>query len=202
MLRTRYLASHKIPSLISNFMVVGKLMANSQRLMSQKLQSRGLITLYFGKIKPQFVAFTFRMHTFIRRISVLVVALVSLLVARAADEVTFKTNVQMISSVGEQVRVEFVLSAMPDDNSFVPPAFDNFDIVAGPAISKGSSIQIVNGKTTRSVSYTITYVLLPRQSGTFTIGSASTPQPRQLLRCVRARPLRRHRVVRRERRVA
>ena len=103
----------------------------------------------------------------------LVVALVSLLVARAADDVTFKTNVQMISSVGEQVRVEFVLSAMPDDNSFVPPAFDDFDIVAGPAISKGSSIQIVNGKTTRSVSYTITYVLLPRQSGTFTIGSAS-----------------------------
>lgn len=112
------------------------------------------------------------MQTFMKKIAMLLVALCALCSVRAAEEVTFTANLPMIAAVGEAVRVEFVLSAKPDDNSFVPPSFDNFDVVAGPAVSTGSSIQIINGKTTRSESYTITYVLLPRQSGNFTIGAA------------------------------
>ena len=46
-------------------------------------------------------------------------------------------------------------------------------MIAGPAFSQGSSIQIVNGQMTRSSNYTITYVLLPQQEGNFTIGAAS-----------------------------
>lgn len=94
-------------------------------------------------------------------------------VAFADEKVTFDVKAPMMVAKGEAVRVEFTLNAKPDDNSFVAPSFEGFDVIAGPAVSQGSSIQIVNGQMTRSSSYTITYVLLPQQEGTFTIGAAT-----------------------------
>ena len=44
-------------------------------------------------------------------------------------------------------------------------------MLAGPAISQGSSVQI-NGSMTKSVSYTYTFVLLPQAAGNVTIGAA------------------------------
>ena len=93
-------------------------------------------------------------------------------VARA-DEVSFCANAPMIVSAGESFRVEFSLNAEPDDNSFQAPDFTGFDVLAGPAISRGQSIQVINGAMTKSINYTITYVLLAQQSGNFTIDRAS-----------------------------
>ena len=101
------------------------------------------------------------------------VALFLLFSARAAEDVSFSVNAPMIASVGEPFRVEFELNAKPDSDSFVPPIFDNFDVVAGPSVSQGSSIQIVNGEMTKSISYAITYVLLPQKAGTFAIAPAT-----------------------------
>ena len=101
------------------------------------------------------------------------VALFLLFSARAAEEVSFSVNAPMIASVGEPFRIEFELNAKPDSDSFVPPTFDNFDVVAGPSVSQGSSIQIVNGEMTKSISYAITYVLLPQKAGTFAIAPAT-----------------------------
>lgn len=92
--------------------------------------------------------------------------------AMADEKVTFETNVPMLVSTGEAFRVEFALNAKPDDNSFAPPAFDNFDVLAGPAVSQGSSIQIINGQMSKSVNYTITYVLMSQSAGEFRIGAA------------------------------
>lgn len=91
----------------------------------------------------------------------------------SADEVTFSANAPMIVSQGESFRVEFALNAKPDDDSFRAPDFTNFDVLAGPAISQGQSIQIINGSMTKNVNYTITYVLLPQKMGNFTIGVSS-----------------------------
>ncbi|MBP3551249.1 MAG: protein BatD [Alistipes sp.] len=79
----------------------------------------------------------------------------------------------MIASVGEAFRIEFELNAKPDSDSFVPPSFENFDVVAGPSVSQGSSVQIINGEMTKSVSYAITYVLIPQKAGTFAIAPAT-----------------------------
>ena len=96
-----------------------------------------------------------------------------LFAARAAEDVSFVVNAPMITSVGEAFRVEFELNAKPDSDSFVPPSFENFDVVAGPSVSQGSSIQIVNGEMSKSISYAITYVLLPQKAGTFAIAPAT-----------------------------
>ena len=109
----------------------------------------------------------------LRKVLTLIVALCSIFVAWAEEQVSFSLNAPMIASVGEAFRVEFELNAKPDSDSFVPPTFDNFDVVAGPSVSQGSSVQIINGEITKSISYAITYVLLPQKAGTFTIAPAS-----------------------------
>lgn len=113
------------------------------------------------------------MKTLFRKIVTLSLLLCTALAALAEEKVTFSLNAPMIASVGEAFRVEFELNAKPDSDSFVPPTFDNFDILAGPSVSQGSSVQIINGEMTKSISYAITYVLLPQKAGTFTIAPAT-----------------------------
>ncbi len=90
-----------------------------------------------------------------------------------ADEVSFSASAPMIVTAGESFRVEFSLNAKPDEGSFEAPGFTEFDVLAGPAIAQGRSVQIVNGSMTRTFNYTITYVLYAREEGRFTIGAAS-----------------------------
>lgn len=92
--------------------------------------------------------------------------------AFSKEEVTFETRTPMMVAVGETFRVEFNLNASPDDNSFSPPEFKGFDVLAGPAISQGSSVQINNGSMTRTKSYTITYVLVANEASNSSIGAA------------------------------
>lgn len=107
-----------------------------------------------------------------KRFLATIVALCTFIVAFADEQVTFETSAPMIVSAGEAFRVEFNLNAKPDDKSFEAPSFDGFSVLAGPSVSQGSSIQIVNGSMTRSVSYTITYVLQAPKAGQLTIGVA------------------------------
>ncbi len=110
---------------------------------------------------------------FLRSLLVSLALLCGIMPASADEKVTFEANVPMIVSVGEAFRVEFALNAKPDDKSFAPPEFEGFDVLAGPAVSQGSSMQIVNGDITRSISYTITYVLLPQTAGEAVIQPAT-----------------------------
>ena len=109
----------------------------------------------------------------LRKVLTLIVALLAIFSVTAAEEVSFTLNAPMIASVGEAFRIEFELNAKPDSDSFVPPSFENFDVVAGPSVSQGSSVQIINGEMTKSVSYAITYVLIPQKAGTFAIAPAT-----------------------------
>ncbi|MFI3324129.1 MAG: BatD family protein [Rikenellaceae bacterium] len=103
-----------------------------------------------------------------------VACLVVTLTAFAQGSTTFTTNAPMKVAVGETFRIEFALNAKPDkDDNFVAPAFNGFDVIAGPAISRGSSVQIINGSMTKSVNYTFTYVVVASAAGTNTIGAAS-----------------------------
>ncbi|MDE7304980.1 MAG: BatD family protein [Alistipes sp.] len=106
------------------------------------------------------------------KIGFVLLCMIGCLPLRAAEKVVFEVSSPLIVSMGEAFRVEFALNAAPDDDSFVAPAFEGFDVLAGPAVSKGSSIQIINGAMTKSVNYTITFVLLPRSAGNLTVGAA------------------------------
>lgn len=112
------------------------------------------------------------MKQLIVKLSLTLVLLLTTLVSWAA-KTEFEVNTPLAVAVGEAFRVEFSINTKPDDDTFTPPAFDGFDVLAGPVVSHGTSMSIMNGSMTRSVSYTYTFVLLPQGAGNKTIGAAS-----------------------------
>ena len=112
------------------------------------------------------------MKGFIARITGTALLLLSAFRAFAAGEVTFEASSPLTVAVGEAFRVEFALNADPDEGSFQAPSFEGFDVIAGPAESRGHSVQIVGNSMTKSINYTITYVLVPQGAGNVTVGAA------------------------------
>lgn len=92
--------------------------------------------------------------------------------ALGAEKVAFEASSPLTVAVGEAFRVEFSLNAKPDEGTFRAPSFEGFEVLAGPAVSEGSSIQIVNSQMTKSVNVTYTFVLLAQEAGNVTVGEA------------------------------
>ena len=87
-----------------------------------------------------------------------------------ADKVEFTASSPKVVAVGEQFRLTFSFNAK--GTAFKAPDLRDFNILSGPNTSSSSSIQIINGNMTRSVSYTYTYILSVAKQGKFTISSA------------------------------
>ncbi|MBE6181941.1 MAG: protein BatD [Rikenellaceae bacterium] len=113
------------------------------------------------------------MRNFIAKIGFAILLIWTTFSAFAAEKVVFEASSPLTVAIGEAFRVEFALNAKPDDDSFQAPTFEGFEVLAGPAVASGSSIQIINGSMTKSVNYTYTFVLLPQAAGNVTIGAAS-----------------------------
>ena len=88
-------------------------------------------------------------------------------------QVSFTADAPALTAMGEPFRVEFTVDKEPDANTLKAPDFAGFDLLAGPSVSTGHSIQFINGKQSSSYNCTYTYVLLPQAAGTYTIGAAS-----------------------------
>lgn len=88
-----------------------------------------------------------------------------------AQDPSIKVSAKRQVSVGEQFRVAFEVNA--DGKRFTAPSFENFTVVGGPINSTSSSVQIVNGSMSHTVTNTYSFVLRAEKEGDFTIGSAS-----------------------------
>ena len=108
-----------------------------------------------------------------KNIILLLVAVLQFVVARADENTTFEVNTPLLVSVGEPFRVEFILTnGDPDKKTFEAPDFAGLDVLAGPTESTSSSFTYVNGKSSRTSTYTITYVVVAQSAGNITIGAA------------------------------
>lgn len=87
-----------------------------------------------------------------------------------AQNVTFTATAPRVVQLGEQFRISYALNAKGSD--FQGSKFDNFRILSGPNVSTSSSVQIVNGKMTQSVSYTYNYVAMAKAEGKHIISPA------------------------------
>lgn len=83
-----------------------------------------------------------------------------------AQNVKFEASAKQEVAVGERFRVTYSLNA--NGNRFRPPAFPGFSVLAGP--NHSSSMQIVNGNMSQSVTYSL--ILRADKEGTFTIDPA------------------------------
>lgn len=88
-----------------------------------------------------------------------------------ADNVEFIMEGPEAVTVGEQFRLSFTLNQSGSDLQL--PDLSNFDVLMGPSTSQSSSIQIINGKTTQSVSFSYIFILRAKKEGKFTIRPAS-----------------------------
>lgn len=76
-------------------------------------------------------------------------------------------------AVGEQFNVTFVIEGENAPSSFSWEPGSDFQTVWGPQKGTSTSIQIINGKRSRSSQTTYTYILLPRSTGRFTLPAAT-----------------------------
>ena len=88
-----------------------------------------------------------------------------------SEDIKFSVSAPGVVAVGEQFRLTYTLNSKGDE--FNPPEFDDFYVIAGPSTSYNQSTQIINGKVTRNVSYTYTYILQSTREGKFTIPPAT-----------------------------
>lgn len=75
-----------------------------------------------------------------------------------------------VVGLNEQFNITFTLNEKP--SSFEWESGENFQLVWGPQTGSSTSISIVNGKHSKTSRYTYTYVVIPRQNGTFTMPAA------------------------------
>ena len=88
-----------------------------------------------------------------------------------ADNTQFTMSGPEVISTGEQFRLSFSLNDKGDDLQL--PDLSDFNILMGPSTSQSSSFQMINGKTSQSVSYSYIYILSAKKEGKFTIQPAS-----------------------------
>ncbi|MCW0482242.1 BatD family protein [Gaoshiqia sediminis] len=110
------------------------------------------------------------MSNMIRKLIFSVLLMIPVLFA-GADNVRFTMSGPNVVTVGEQFRLSFTLNERGTDLQL--PELSGFDILMGPSTSQSSSIQIINGKTTQSVSFSYIFILRAKQEGKFTIRPAS-----------------------------
>ncbi|MBW6479671.1 MAG: BatD family protein, partial [Bacteroidales bacterium] len=89
----------------------------------------------------------------------------------SANDIEFTASAPANVSVGERFRITFQVNAQPSD--FTAPDFEGFRVLSGPSQSSSTSMQIINGQMTRTISVSYTYVLEATREGRFTIGPAS-----------------------------
>ena len=84
-----------------------------------------------------------------------------------------KVEVHRVVEVGEQFNVTFIIEGENSVSDFSWAPSSDFQLLWGPQSGRSSNVQIVNGKMTKSVQSTYTYVLRASQAGKFTIPAAT-----------------------------
>lgn len=93
------------------------------------------------------------------------------LIQARADEIRFTMSAPNAVSTGSQFRLTFTVNA--NGTKLQLPDLSNFEVLMGPSTSQSTSIQMINGQTTQSVTFSYTYILRAKTEGTFNIRPAS-----------------------------
>ncbi len=88
----------------------------------------------------------------------------------AGREIVIKASAPKVVSVGQQFRLVYEINTK--DGKFKAPELKDFEILMGPSTSYSQSIQIINGKMTKNIRYTYTYLLQAMKEGDYVIPPA------------------------------
>jgi hypothetical protein len=104
-----------------------------------------------------------------KRLSLIILFLAILLNPLFA-QVEFTASTSRVVAMGEQFALTYQVNAAPQ--GFTAPTFTDFS-AQGPSQGSSSSVEIINGKVSQSVTYTYTYYLSAKREGKFTIPPAT-----------------------------
>ena len=85
---------------------------------------------------------------------------------------SLRVEAPAVVGVDEQFNVTFIIEGEDRPSSFDWSAGSDFKLVWGPQKGSSTSIQIINGKRTKSSQYTYTYILSPTKTGKFELPKA------------------------------
>ena len=92
----------------------------------------------------------------------------------AVAQNSFTVSVPEVVSTDEIFQVMFTATyGSGKVSDFAPPAFEGFEVLAGPVSSTSTSIQSINGKTSTTRTQSYTYTVRLTQEGKVTVGPAS-----------------------------
>ena len=103
---------------------------------------------------------------------IFITTLILLTAAVAYAQTSISVEAPNVVAVDEQFNVTFIIEGEDSPTDFTWSSSDGFQIQWGPQQGKSTSIQIMNGKRTKSVQSTYTYVLRPVRAGRFTLPQA------------------------------
>lgn len=77
-----------------------------------------------------------------------------------------------IVGLGEQFNVTFIIEGNDRPSDFSWEVGNDFQLVWGPQKGSSTSVQIINGRRSKSSQYTYTYILAPKSTGSFSLQPA------------------------------
>lgn len=102
---------------------------------------------------------------------------ISVLLLFAAVTVFAQTEIKVethnVVAADESFNITFVIEGENNPSGFTWTPGEDFSVLWGPQQGRSTSMQIINGKTTKSSQTTYTYVLKPLKTGKFTIRQAT-----------------------------
>ncbi len=105
------------------------------------------------------------------KILLIALMLICAFVIRADEPVRFTASAPATVIVDKPFQLVYTVNTTGKDLKV--PEFTNFEVLAGPFESRSSSYQIVNGKTSSSVSVSYTFTLQGLKTGTYSVPPAS-----------------------------
>lgn len=106
----------------------------------------------------------------LRKILILTGFVLAGLIALAEDP-RLEMSAPNAVSVGDQFRLTFSVNARGENLKL--PDLSSFDVLMGPSTSQSTSVQIINGRTTQSQTFSYTFILRAKEQGTFNIRPGS-----------------------------
>ncbi len=86
---------------------------------------------------------------------------------------TIRVEAPNMVGLQEQFNVTFIIEGEDKPSDFQWNQGPDFQLVWGPQKGSSTSLQIINGKRTRSSQFTFTYILLPKKAGKFSLPQAT-----------------------------
>jgi len=93
--------------------------------------------------------------------------------ALAYGQTDIKVEVHNVVAADEHFNVTFIVEGESSPTDFEWNPGNDFQLLWGPQQGHSTSIQVINGKRTRSEQTTFTYVLKPVKEGKFTLPKAT-----------------------------